>query len=65
MPVIMTMKMKKAKMSFEDLRPNAVIKCFSCLQDKPQQDSVKFRAHHVCASCAQKLMAKDNVTKKD
>lgn len=49
---------KKTLKQFSDLRPNTVIECFSCRQVKPQQGSVKFRAHHVCQECVFKLKTK-------
>lgn len=47
--------MKKPKKSLADLRSNATIWCLYCEETKPQTGAQKFRAHHVCADCTQKL----------
>ena len=49
--------MKQPTRTLADLRPNATIRCMYCNQDQPQAGAVKFRAHHVCGSCASKLQA--------
>lgn len=46
------------KRGLDDLRPNATINCYYCLQPKPQASAVKFYAHMVCAGCAAKVRAK-------
>lgn len=52
----------RQKQGLADLRPNATIPCFLCLQSKPQAGAVKFHAHHVCAECAVKVRAKPERT---
>ena len=46
-----------------DLRPNALIDCMYCNHPKPQAGAVKFHAHHVCAECAAKVLAKQEKSK--
>lgn len=48
-------KKPKVVKSFQDLRPHATIDCFYCLLPKDSQGSRKFRAHHVCGECVNKL----------
>jgi len=48
----------RQKQGLADLRPNATVMRFLCLQPKPQAGAVKFHAHLVCAECAAKVRAK-------
>lgn len=54
----------KPRQTLADLRPNTVIRCMYCEQQKPQAGSQKFRAHLVCADCVKKLQAGAGPAKK-
>ena len=49
--------MKKPKKTLADLSPGQTITCLRCEKEKPAAGATKFRAHHVCAECTQKLKA--------
>ena len=48
-------KKSKVLKSFNDLRPNTLITCFYCGEEKSSENSRKFRAHCVCHDCVVKL----------
>lgn len=48
-------KKPKILKSFSDLKPNTMIQCFYCNEEKSSQGHRKFRAHCVCHDCVVKL----------
>ena len=49
----------RTRQSLADLRPNAQITCFHCVQIKSSIGAVRFFAHLVCADCTARLKAKE------